>query len=926
MKHFILALIILLSVCPFTAFSQPTPIVPAKIPFPAVGKLIPRKATDVKASKLGIGCEVLDRDYACYDSYKEYLGQLAVKHARFQSGWAKTEKQKGIYDFAWFDRIIDDCLSRGIQPWICLCYGNNLYPGGGGIDLGGGLPSTPEAHEAWAKYVSALVSRNKNKVFEWEIWNEADLRKQTDAAEYAALYILTAETIRRIQPRSKLTALAVARYGSEIGNTFITNFFEYLKQRGKLHLIDNVTFHGYPDNPDHGLEAQNTLFRIARKYKKNIIFKQGESGSPSSHGSSGALSNYPFTELSQAKWDLRRALFHIGRDIEFNLFSLSEFSYPQKGLNTKGKLKINPDLTVAYPKQSFYAYQNLTSVFDCTLIPQFRSQHMLKAPCEASLYIFKDTGTGTLAFTYWEKENAVSETLDTRTATLELQGVSLKTPVLLDLRTGIIYHVPASAITYTGRKTTYRLPIYDSPLLLCDKMLLEKKGLLTYTVAWMKYKKIGTLASRTAKEIESSPWSVGAEMMDRDFTVYNNWKDYLGTLGIKKARIQSGWAKTEKVKGVYDWAWLDEIIPDMVRQGIHPWVDLCYGNSIYSEGGGTLLNASLPRSNEAMQGWLTYVTALVKRYAPYVTDWEIWNEPNYRIAAADYASFLIATAKVIRKEAPSSSIIGFAIGSGVDYRYVDNVLDILRQRGELDVIDEVSHHRHIRIPEKREPEIALEQVVRKYNPRLKIRQGEAGCPSEFSTQFALNNYPWTEKIQAKHVLRRLLTDLGHDKESCCFTIIDAKDIPKGWNRKGLLKAQEDLTVAYPKPAYFAVSHLTSLFDNSIVRQKDFSYHTDRVGNHELSVYGYTNNRIGLSAVTLWIQGNIPADEDSVVCCDVIFPAIKLIAPVYVDLLSGYIYEIPRTKWKRQQGHYYFTSLPIPDYPVVITDRSLVKMQ
>jgi hypothetical protein len=49
---------------------------------------------------------------------------------------------------------------------------------------------------------------------------------------------------------------------------------------------------------------------------------------------------------------------------------------------------------------------------------------------------------------------------------------------------------------------------------------------------------------------------------------------------VKLARIQSGWAKTEQEKGKYDWAWLDEIIPDMVAQGVEPWVCICDVNTI----------------------------------------------------------------------------------------------------------------------------------------------------------------------------------------------------------------------------------------------------------------------------------------------------------------------------------------------------------
>ena len=53
-------------------------------------------------SRWSVGCETLDRDYAVFGNYKEYLGELGVGYARIQSGWAKTEQKKGKYDFKWF--------------------------------------------------------------------------------------------------------------------------------------------------------------------------------------------------------------------------------------------------------------------------------------------------------------------------------------------------------------------------------------------------------------------------------------------------------------------------------------------------------------------------------------------------------------------------------------------------------------------------------------------------------------------------------------------------------------------------------------------------------------------------------------------------------------------------------------------------------
>ena len=108
------------------------------------------------------------------------------------------------------------------------------------------------------------------------------------------------------------------------------------------------------------------------------------------------------------------------------------------------------------------------------------------------------------------------------------------------------------------------------------------------SVTWEKLKvsgpvlkQIGWLDSRHSKEIASSPWSIGCETLDRDYAKFSVYKDYVGELGAKHARLQSGWAKTEKEKGKYDFAWLDYHVKGLTEQSVRPWICLCYGNPIY---------------------------------------------------------------------------------------------------------------------------------------------------------------------------------------------------------------------------------------------------------------------------------------------------------------------------------------------------------
>lgn len=88
----------------------------------------------------------------------------------------------------------------------------------------------------------------------------------------------------------------------------------------------------------------------------------------------------------------------------------------------------------------------------------------------------------------------------------------------------------------------------------------------------------GQVQPRHARDIASNRWSIGAEAQDRDYSTYSAWRAYLGPLGVKGARLQSGWARTDRGGGVYDYGWLDPVVDDMLAQGVQPWLSLSYGN------------------------------------------------------------------------------------------------------------------------------------------------------------------------------------------------------------------------------------------------------------------------------------------------------------------------------------------------------------
>ena len=447
---------------------------------------------------------------------------------------------------------------------------------------------------------------------------------------------------------------------------------------------------------------------------------------------------------------------------------------------------------------------------------------------------------------------------------------------------------------------------------------------ITDTGLGISYPSIGRVKPRHAREIAASSWTVGAETMDRGYTVYRGWRQHLGPLGVKKARIQAGWSRTERERGVYDWAWLDEIVNDMVAQGVEPWVNLSYGNPLYAAGGGTTLFGAVPTSDEALEGWTRWVDAMVARYGHVVDEWEVWNEPNYRIPPADYTRLLIRSAETVRARQPKAKILALALGSGVDVAYADSVLRRVRAEGKLALIDELTFHRHQFNPENYAPVDALRALGWSYAPHITIRQTESGAPSDRRQRYALNGYDWTEVTQAKWNLRRLLGDLGRDIPSSIFGIIDMR-YPDDLNTKGLLAANPDGTVARAKEAYHAVQHLTSIFDHTLERIPSYAY-TASSTDTALAVFGYRKKGSDEQVVTVWRGGATPGNTNEKTPVDFIFAAGKFTDPVYVDLRTGEVYDILSSSWSRSGTHYRFTGIPVYDSPVLIADRSTIPVQ
>jgi hypothetical protein len=434
-----------------------------------IGTIQPRPADAISGSNWTLGCETLDRDFADYQQYKEHLVPLGIKTVRLQAGWAKTEKVKGHYDFAWIDTLIDDLRGRGLNILLETDYGNPIYAGGGGGDLAGGFPTSAEALAAWDRWIEAMAIRYRGKVRDWAMWNEPDINKQHTPEDIAVFNIRTAQIIKRVIPGARVAGLSLSSSSPRLLDACL----QAMAHRGQVDLFDWFIYHGYALNPDRSYKNVEALKATLAKYSNRARMRQGENGCPSELTTKFALSNHPWTECSQAKWDLRRMLGDLGHDVESAVFTICDFNHTGREINRKGLLRATPDKKVEKIKLAYYAVQNCVAVFDHTFERVREPVVNVSFPKGTAHFVYRHKTTDQHLIVLWDNSATPNDLFVTAPAQVEVKGLSIQEPVWVDLVTGRVYEIPADRVSISGDVRSFRdVPVYDAPVLIAAKGVL----------------------------------------------------------------------------------------------------------------------------------------------------------------------------------------------------------------------------------------------------------------------------------------------------------------------------------------------------------------------------------------------------------------------------------------------------------------------
>lgn len=427
-------------------------------PLPIIGEIAPRRSNLDAPSLWSVGVETMDRDYADFSQFRRFVGETGVGYGRLQSGWAKTEQKKGKYDFAWLDEHVDGLIAEGIHPWMCLCYGNPVYSKHG-LDLNAKLFPDGPVMDGWLRYVKACVSRYKNKVTMWEVWNEPDGRSNLDSyALYANLFVRTAKAIREVDPEAKIAAFGSCSPDRE----YIRQALELIDKAGGIPLIDYITFHAYWPLPETIVPAIKQLRADVDAYNPDIVLLQGETGCPGQLEYGHAMRNIEWNEYSQAKWDLRQAMTHFSLGIPYSFFTMVDLNYGWM-LQSFGLIRMNGRKEPVYKRPKFYAVQHVTSLFT----PSWKATDAVKVECntKAEVVSFGLEKDGVPAgCVLWLGGQRPSGVLERSSCAVSVSGLRLKDPVYIDLLTGYVHSL-------NGKLNN--VPLWDSPVVITEKKYWE---------------------------------------------------------------------------------------------------------------------------------------------------------------------------------------------------------------------------------------------------------------------------------------------------------------------------------------------------------------------------------------------------------------------------------------------------------------------
>ena len=180
------------------------------------------------------------------------LKEMGCSFVRMDFYWNDVEPRKGVFDFEKYDYIVDLLSENNIRILGLLNYSANW--------AAEEWNNPPYQDEDFVNYSQKVVSRYKNKVKYWEVWNEPDSKfywkPQDGMKRYAQLLKKVYPAVKEIDPSCKVLLGGLTQAGYYA--------LKDLYRQGAGDYFDIVNFHPFVDPLN-----RESMYRV-KAYYRNI--------------------------------------------------------------------------------------------------------------------------------------------------------------------------------------------------------------------------------------------------------------------------------------------------------------------------------------------------------------------------------------------------------------------------------------------------------------------------------------------------------------------------------------------------------------------------------------------------------------------------------------------------------------------------------
>lgn len=277
--------------------------------------------------------------------------EAGIKWIRIDLYWSLIEKEKGQYDYNEIDRIVEYCKSNQLSILGVL----SSSPGWSNNNKGANYP--PEDPEDWRNFVSVSVSRYRDNIRYWNIWNEPNVEKFFSPGKdifVDEIFLPAARSIRQNSPQSLIVGPELAHLVNQGSEWYF--WMKYILTECSEY-IDIVSHHIYNNTGVYAIFESLEIGENITPSVKEVVDESGFSSAPFWITETGWDTEL-FSEVEQANRYLEFLREMEKREYPDKIFFYQIIDDPTPGIRPWGILKSD-----FKKKPAYHVYRNFISGF-----------------------------------------------------------------------------------------------------------------------------------------------------------------------------------------------------------------------------------------------------------------------------------------------------------------------------------------------------------------------------------------------------------------------------------------------------------------------------------------------------------------------------------------------------------------------------------